>query len=105
MIWTFILIVIVVSVVAITYPLFWCKLQCYELPGVAGQDYSLADSWLSALSDLEDDYALGQISNPDYQQQKIFLQRGYLEWKVSQVKLKINRTDQEVISLGNLSDL
>ena len=74
--------VIVVSVVVITYPLFWSKLQCYELPGVAGHDYSLADYWLSALSDLEDDYALGRISNPDYEQQKILLQRGYLEWQV-----------------------
>ena len=82
MIWTFILIVIVVSVVAIIYPLFWSNLQCYELPGVDEQDYILADSWLSALSDLEDDYALGRISNPDYQQQKILLQRGYLEWQV-----------------------
>ena len=86
MIWTFILIVIVVSVVAITYPLFWSKLQCYELPGVAGQDYSLADSLLSALSDLEDDYALGRISEPDYQQQKILLQRDYLEWQVQSGK-------------------
>ena len=86
MIWTFILIIIVVSVVAITYPLFWSKLQCYELPSDAGQDYSLADSWLSALSDLEDDYALGSISNPDYQQQKILLQRGYLEWQVQSGK-------------------
>ena len=75
------LIVIVVSVVAITYPLFWSKLQCYEIPGVTGHDFSLADYWLSALSDLEDDYALGRISNPDYQQQKVLLQRGYLEWQ------------------------
>ena len=81
MIWTFILIVIVVSVAAITYPLFCSKLQCYELPGVARQDYSLGDYWLSALSDLEDDYALGRISNPYFQQQKILLQRGYLEWQ------------------------
>ena len=82
MIWTFILIVIVVSVVAITYPLFWSKLQCYEIPEVAGQDYILADSWLSALNDLDDDYELGRISNTDYQQQKIHLQRGYLECQV-----------------------
>ena len=86
MIWIIILIVIVVSVVTITYPLFWSKLQCYELPGVAKQDLSIADSWLSALSDLEDDYALGRISNPDYQQQKILLQRGYLEWQVQSGK-------------------
>ena len=86
MIWTFILIVIVVSVVAITYPLFWNEMRCYELPGVAGQDYSLADSWLSALSDLEDDYALGRISNPDYLRQKLLLQHGYLEWQVQSDK-------------------
>jgi len=86
MIWTFILTVIVVSVVAITFPLFWSKLQCYELPGVPEQDYVLADYWLTALSDLEDDYALGRISNPDYQQQKILLQRGYLEWQVKSGK-------------------
>ena len=86
MIWTFILIVITVSVIAITYPLFWSKLQCFELPGATGQDYSLADSYLSALSDLEDDYALGRISNPDYQQQKILLQRGYLNGQLQSGK-------------------
>ena len=86
MIWTFILIVIVASVIVITYPLFWSKLQCYELPGVDEEDYILADSWLSALSDLEDDYALGRISISDYQQQKILLQHGYLEWQVQSGK-------------------
>ena len=86
MIWTFILIVIVVTVLVITYPLFWSKLQCYELPEVTGLDYTLADSWLSALSDLEDDYVLGRISNMDYQRQKILLQRGYLEWQVQSGK-------------------
>ena len=80
MIWTYILIVIAGSVAAITYPLFCSKLQRYEIPGNA-QDYSQADSWLSALSDLEDDYVLGRISNQDYQKQKLFLQRGYLKWQ------------------------
>ena len=79
MIWIFILIVIVVSVVVITYPLFWSKLLCYELPGVARQDYSLADAWLSALSDLEVDFSLGRMSKKEYQQQNLFLQRGYLK--------------------------
>ena len=88
MILTFILTVVVVSVVAITYPLFWCELRCYELPGVAGQDYSLADSRLSALSDLEEDYALGRISNPDYLRQKLLLQHDYLELQVQSDKTK-----------------
>ena len=79
MIWTFMFVLIVVCVVTITYPLFWSKLQFYEILGVTGEDYSLADIWLSALSDLEDDYALGRISETDYQQQKRLLQHGYLE--------------------------
>lgn len=81
MIWLFMFLIIVISVVAIAYPLFWSKLQSYELPGITELDFSQADSWLSALSDLEDDFALGRLSKPDYQQQKIFLQRGYLEWQ------------------------
>ena len=79
MIWTFILLIIAVSVATIALPLFWNKLQLYKLPENSNQFYNQADSWLSALSDLENDYALGRISNPDYQQQKIYLQRGYLE--------------------------
>ena len=88
MIWTFILIVIAGSVSAVAYPLFCSKLQPYELPGVAPLDFNEADSWLSALSDLEDDFALGRISNPDFQQQKIFLQRGYLKWQQQSGKTK-----------------
>ena len=81
MIWTFILLIIAGSVGAVAYPLFRTKLQSYELPGTSTHDFSHADSWLSALSDLEDDLALGRMSKADYQQQKIFLQRGYLEWQ------------------------
>ena len=86
MIWTFIIFIVAVSVATIAFPLFWNKLQFYQLPENSTQDYSQADSWLSALSDLEDDYALGRISNPDYEQQKILLQRGYLEWQVQSGK-------------------
>ena len=81
MIWTFILLIIAGSVSAVAYPLFRTKLQKYELPGISVNDFSPADSWLSALSDLEDDLVLGRISKLDYQQQKIFFQRGYLKWQ------------------------
>ena len=80
MIWVFILLIISGSVGAIAYPLFRTKLQSYELPGTTMHDFSQADSWLSALSDLEDDLTLKRVSKADYQHQKIFLQRGYLEW-------------------------
>ena len=88
MIWTFILLIIVGSVSAVAYPLFKTKLQNYKLPGPSPHDFSEADSWLSALSDLEDDLILGRISKPDYQQQKIFFQRGYLEWQKKHEKTK-----------------
>ena len=88
MIWTFILLIIAGSVSVVAYPLFRTKLQYYALPGTSAYDFSQADSWLSALSDLEDDLVLGRISKPDYQQQKIFFQRGYLDWQKKSGKNK-----------------
>ena len=79
MIWTFVVIVILGAVGVITYPLFRSKIQEYEVPKNFKLDTSQADSCLTALSDLEDDYALGRLSESDYKQQKIFLQRNYLK--------------------------
>ena len=79
MIWTFAVIVILGSVGVITYPLFRSKIQKYEIPENYQLDTSQADFRLTALSDLEDDYALGRLSESDYNQQKIFLQRNYLK--------------------------
>ena len=79
MIWTFTVIVILGSVGVITYPLFRSKIQKYEIPGNYQLNNSQADLCLTALTDLEDDYALGRLSESDYNQQKIFLQRKYLK--------------------------
>jgi len=79
MIWTFIIFIVAVSVATIAFPLFWNKLQFYQLPENSTQDYSQSDSWLSALSDLEVDFSLGRMSKKEYHQQKVFLQRGYLK--------------------------
>ncbi|MBL7036131.1 MAG: c-type cytochrome biogenesis protein CcmI [SAR324 cluster bacterium] len=81
MIWTFFILIIVVSVAVIVYPLFCSKLQRFELPATNTLDFSQADAWLSALGDLEDDYMLGRIPKQEYQQQKIILQRSYLKWQ------------------------
>ena len=78
MIWTFAVIVILGSVGVITYPLFMSKIQKYEIPENNQLNTSQSDFCLNALSDLEDDYALGRLSESDYNQQKIFLQRNYL---------------------------
>ena len=85
MIWIFAVIVILGSVGVITYPLFRRKIQKYEIPENYQMDTSKADFWLIALSDLEDDYALGRLSESDYNQQKIFLQRNYLNLQTKEV--------------------
>jgi hypothetical protein len=72
MIWTFIIFIIAVSVATIAFPLFWNKLQFYQLPENSTQDYSQSDSWLSALSDLEVDFSLGRMSKKDISNKKYF---------------------------------
>ena len=79
MVWIFAVIVILGAVGVITYPLFRSKILKYEIHENYQLDSSQADFCLTALSDLEDDYALGRLSETDYDQQKIFLQRNYLK--------------------------
>tara|TARA_E500000331_G_scaffold331156_1_gene353282 strand:+ start:470 stop:727 length:258 start_codon:yes stop_codon:yes gene_type:complete len=79
MIWFFSVIVILGSVGVITYPLFRSKISKYEITENSQQDSSQANFCLTSLSDLEEDYALGRLSDLDYNQQKIFLQRKYLK--------------------------
>ena len=85
MIFTFAVIVILWSVGVIIYPLFMSKIQKFEIHENYQLDTSQADFCLTALSDLEDDYALGLLSEPDYNKQKIFLQRNYLKLQKKEV--------------------
>ena len=85
MIWTFAVVVILGSVGVITYPLFRSKIQKYKFTENYQLDNSKIDFFLTALSDLEDDYALGRLSESDYNQQKIFLQRNYLKLQKKEV--------------------
>ena len=85
MILTFAVIVILGSVGVITYPMFWGKIQKYEIPKNYQLDSSQADFYLTALSDLEEDYSLKRLSESDYNQQKIFLQRNYLKLQKKEV--------------------
>jgi len=78
MIWILIFLILILSVAIVAFPLFFSKIQVYKLPENSDNDFNQADSWLSALGDLEVDFSLGRISKREYQQQKIFLQRSYL---------------------------
>ena len=86
MVWIFAVIVILGAVGVITYPLFRSKILKYEIPEIYQLDTSQADFCLTALSDLEDDYALGRLSESDYNYQKIFLQRNYLKLQKKEVR-------------------
>ena len=85
MVWIFAVIVILGAVGVITYPLFRSKILKYEIPEIYQLDTSQADFCLTALSDLEDDYALGRLSESDYNYQKISLQRNYLKFQKKEV--------------------
>ena len=78
MTWAFVLLIILASVGVIAYPLFWKKLQKYSINNSSTRDINKTNFWLSALSDLEDDFALERITKIDYQKQKLILQRSYL---------------------------
>ena len=73
------LVLLVVAVIA--YPLFFQKLSAYQIPIKNIPSFNKKEALLSALSDLEMDYQMGRISEPDYQRLKLHLQRSYLELK------------------------
>jgi len=81
MVWLVILLIIILSASVISYPLFLSNLQNYKIELNEKNDLSHADSLLSALRDLEEDFLFGKISNVEYKEQRIFLQRSYLDLK------------------------
>ncbi len=70
---------IFLTVAFVGYPLFFKKIQPYELSGVDALTFSEREEVLAALSDLEDEFLLGQLSKQEYQTQKTHYQRRYLE--------------------------
>ena len=78
MILFFIFLIVILSVGAISYPLFFNNLKIYKNNSAIKSKSGDANFWLSALSDLNEDYKLGRISKSDYLKQKTSLQRNYL---------------------------
>ena len=72
------LVLSVVTVAIIAYPLFFSGLQRYLLRQEK-TEFNEAESLLAGHIELEDDYQIGRLGKKDYQQQKILLQRRYLE--------------------------
>ena len=78
MILFFIFFIVILSVGTISYPLFFKNLQRYRNNSKIKSNSVNSIFWLSALSDLNEDYKLGRISKSDYLKQKTSMQRNYL---------------------------
>jgi len=68
------------------YPLFFERLRYFHLSDIETNsskenNYNEQELLLATLSELEDEYFLGKVSQEDYQHQKNFLNRKYLELK------------------------
>ena len=77
MVFIFILIIILISVGTIAYPLYKKELQRHMITNSSTNQFN-NNFWLSALSDLDDDFSLGRVSEKDYKKQKLKLQHSYL---------------------------
>lgn len=72
-----------VTIAVIAYPLFFQKLTPFDLEEKSSADFNEKDALLAALTDLEEEYQLGRLSEKDYQHLKLHFQRRYLEHKKS----------------------
>ncbi|MBF0279212.1 MAG: hypothetical protein HQM13_15550 [SAR324 cluster bacterium] len=75
------LLLFIATVLVIAYPLYFQKVSEYISGNENSSDFNEQDSLLSALTDLEEEYQLGRISNEDYQRLKLHFQRKYLHQK------------------------
>lgn len=80
MILIFCILLFIITVAVIVYPLFFQKLTVYKDTDTT-KDFNEQDSLLSALSDLEEEFQLGRLSDADYQRLKLHFQRRYLQLK------------------------
>ncbi|HKI99200.1 MAG TPA: hypothetical protein VKB51_12070 [bacterium] len=79
--WMLVAAVLLLLVLAgvIGYPLFMTRLEPYALPDLPDESFSERDALLEALSDLEESYHAGKVSETDYSAQKQRLELQYIE--------------------------
>jgi hypothetical protein len=79
--WMFAVSVLVLLLAAgvISAPLILQRLEPYDLPDLPADAFSERDALLEAMSDLEDSFHAGKVSQDDYAAQKQRLQLRYIE--------------------------
>ena len=79
--WMFAIAVLLLLIAAavISYPLLMRRLEPYTLPDLPDESFSESDALLEALSDLENSYRAGKVSQGDYAAQRQRLELRYIE--------------------------
>lgn len=77
------LLIVAVTIVVIAYPLYFQKIVPFHSEEGTSLEFNEQDALLSALTDLEEEYHLGRLSEADYQRLKLHFQRRYLRHKQS----------------------
>jgi len=65
--------------ILVVWPLIFDRLEPYQLAGMPDESFSERDSLLEALSELEQSFLSGKISETDYSSQKKVLQKRYIQ--------------------------
>ena len=68
-------------VLVVAFPLFFQETVSHISSATSSSDFSEQDAILSALTDLEEEFQLGKLSESDYHHLKLHFQRNYLHVK------------------------
>lgn len=78
-VYLFALLLLVLAAAALSYPLFFQRLEQYLLPDLPSEEFSERDALLEALSELEYSHDAGKLSDRDYDDQRAALEARYVE--------------------------
>ncbi|MBF0287725.1 MAG: hypothetical protein HQM14_07885 [SAR324 cluster bacterium] len=71
----------IITVIVIIYPLYFQKITKHISEETISSSFNEQDSLLSAITELEEEFQLGRLSDADYQHLKLHFQKRYLHAK------------------------
>ena len=79
MVFFYILIILFITIIFISYPLFLKKIEQIIKKSFISEENEEKIMLLSSILDLEDEFLLGKLSEKDFKKQKLIIQRKYLK--------------------------